>query len=64
MTLCFVICRFDFGVLTFYFRIFSFLLCVQCTMLFILNGAIHDIDEKTVENEAVSILMNSLCMQC
>ena len=33
MTLCFVICRFDFGVLTFYFRILSFLLCVLCIVL-------------------------------
>ena len=44
MTLCFVICRFDFGVLTFYFRILSFLVCVLCTMLFILNGAIHEVE--------------------
>ena len=43
MTLCFVIWRFDFGVLTFYFRILSFLFCVLCTMLFILNGAIHEV---------------------
>ena len=35
VTLCFVLCRFDFGVLTFYFRILSFLLCVLCTILFI-----------------------------
>ena len=44
--LCFVICRFDFGVLTFYFRILSFLLCVLCTMLFILNGAIHEVETR------------------
>ena len=42
MTLCFVLWRFDFGVLTFYFHILSFLFCVLCTMLFILNGAIHE----------------------
>ena len=46
MTLCFVILRFDFGVLTFYFRILSFLLCVLCTMLFILNGAIHEVEAR------------------
>ena len=46
VTLCFVICRFDFGVLTFYFRILSFLLCVLCTMLFILNGAIHEVKTR------------------
>ena len=43
VTLCFVLWRFDFGVLTFYFHILSFLFCVLCTMLFILNGAIHDL---------------------
>ena len=68
MTLCFVLWRFDFGVLTFDFHILSFLFCVLCTMLFILNGAIHeveiDIDEKTGANELVSILtlMYSLYM--
>ena len=46
MTLCFVICRFDFGVLTFYFRILSFLLCVLCTMLFVLSGAIHEVETR------------------
>ena len=46
MTLCFALCRFDFGVLTFYFRILSFLLCVLCTMLFILNGAIHEVETR------------------
>ena len=46
MTLCFVIRRFDFGVLTFYFRILSFLLCVLCMMLFILNGAIHEVETR------------------
>ena len=38
--------RFDFGVLTFYFRILSFLLSVLCTMLFILNGAIHEVETR------------------
>ena len=46
MTLCFVLCRFDFGVLTFYFRILSFLLCLLCWMLFILNGAIHEVETR------------------
>ena len=66
VTLCFVLWRFDFDVLTFYFHILSFLFCVLCTILFILNGAIHEvktiIDEKTGENEVVSILMHSLYM--
>ena len=44
VTLCFVLCRFDFGVLTFYFRILSFLFCVLCSMLFFLNGAVHEAD--------------------
>ena len=43
VTLCFVLWRFDFRVLTFYFHILSFLFCVLCTMLFILNGAIHEV---------------------
>ena len=67
MTLCFVLWRFDFGVLIFYFHILSFLFCILCTMLFILNGAIRwrqDIDKKTGENEVVSILMHSLYMEC
>ena len=42
VTLCFVLWRFDFGVLTFDFHILSFLFCVLCTM-FILNGAIHEV---------------------
>ena len=46
MTLCFVLWRFDFGVLTFYFHILSFLFCVLCTMLFILNGAIHEVEKR------------------
>ena len=46
MTLCFVLCRFDFGVLTFYFRILCFLFCVLCLMLFILNGAIHEVESR------------------
>ena len=46
MTLCFVLWRFDFGVLTFYFHILSFLFCVLCTMLFILNGAIHEVKTR------------------
>ena len=46
MTLCFVLCRFDFGVLTFNFRILSFLFCVLCSMLFILNGAIYEVETR------------------
>ena len=46
VTLCFVLFRFEFGVSTFYFRILSFLLCVLCTMLFILNGAIHEVETR------------------
>ena len=46
MTLCFVLWRFDFGVLTFYFHILSFLFCVLCTILFILNGAIHEVKTR------------------
>ena len=60
MTLCFVICRFDFGVLPCYFRILSFLLCALCTILFILNGAFHEVEttyrqKDWRKNEAVSI---------
>ena len=51
MTLCFVRCRFDFGVLTFYFRILSFLLCLLCSMLFILNGAIHEVETRYRQND-------------
>ena len=43
MTLCFVLWRFDFGVLIFYFHILSFLFC---TILFILNGAIHEVETR------------------
>ena len=46
MTLCFVLWRFDFGVLTFDFHILSFLFCVLCTILFILNGAIHEVETR------------------
>ena len=46
MTLCFVLRRFDFGVLTFYFRILSFLFCVLFTMLFTLNGAIYEVETR------------------
>ena len=46
VTLCFVLWRFDFGVLTFDFHILSFLFCVLCTMLFILNGAIHEVETR------------------
>ena len=46
MTLCFVLWRFYFGVLIFYFHILSFLFCILCTMLFILNGAIHEVETR------------------
>ena len=48
MTLCFVLSswRFDFGVLIFYLHILSFLFCILCTMLFILNGAIHEVETR------------------
>ena len=46
MTLCFVLRRFDFGVLTFDFHILSFLFCVLCTILFILNGAIREVETR------------------
>ena len=46
MTLCFVLWRFDFGVLTFDFHILSFLFCVLCTMLIILNCAIHEVETR------------------
>ena len=51
MTLCFVLWRFDFGVLTFYFHILSFLFGVLCTILFILNGAIHEVKTRYRRND-------------
>ena len=46
MTLCFVLCRFDFDVLTFSFVFLVSCFCVLCTMLFILNGAIHEVETR------------------
>ena len=46
MTLCFVLCRFYFGVLTFYFRVLSFLFMRSAYYVFILNGAIHEVETK------------------
>ena len=46
VTLCFVLWRFDFGVLNFTFRILSFLFCVLCTMLFIFKGAIYEVEAR------------------
>ena len=46
VTLCFVLWRFDFGVLTFYSHILSFLFCVLCTILFILNGTIYEVKTR------------------
>ena len=43
MTLCFVLCRFDFDVLTFYF-------CILCIMLHILNGVIHEVEPRWRRN--------------
>ena len=44
MTLSFVLCRFDFGVLTFYF-------CILCIMLHISNGVIHEVEPRWRSNE-------------
>ena len=46
MTLCFVLSPFDFGVLNIEF---SFL----CTMLHILNGAIHVVEQSWRTNEEI-----------
>ena len=51
VTLCFVLRRFDFGVLTFDFRILSFLFCILFTMLFSLNGAIHEVETRYRQND-------------
>ena len=44
VTLCFVLCPFDFGVLTIEFS-------VLCTMLHILNGALHVVEQRWRTNE-------------
>ena len=44
VTLCFVLCRFDFDVLTFYF-------CILCIMLHILNGVNHEVEPRWRRNE-------------
>ena len=44
VTLCFVLCRFDFDVLTFYF-------CILCIMLHILNGVNHEVEPIWRRNE-------------
>ena len=44
MTLCFVLCPFDFGVLTISF-------CILCTMMHILKGAIHEVEPRWRTNE-------------
>ena len=44
VTLCFALCPFDFGVLTIHF-------CILCTMLHILNGAIHEVVPRWRTNE-------------
>ena len=44
MTLCFVVCRFDFGVLYVEFS-------VLCTMLHILNGAFHEVEPRKRRKE-------------
>ena len=49
MTLYFVLCPFDFGVLTINCCMLSFLFL--CTMLHILNGAIHEVEPRWRANE-------------
>ena len=44
MTLCSALCPFDFGILN---AVFS----VLCTMLHILNGAIHEVEPRWRTNE-------------
>ena len=44
MTLCFVLCPFDFGVLTIEFS-------VLCTMVHILNGALHEVEPTNEERK-------------
>ena len=44
MTLCFVLCPFGFDVLTIEFS-------VLCTMLHILNGALHKVEPRWRTNE-------------
>ena len=44
MTLCFVLCHFDFGVLTIEFS-------VLCIILHILNGALHEVEPRWITNE-------------
>ena len=44
VTLCFELCPFDFGVLTIEFS-------VLCTMLHILNGALHVVEQRWKTNE-------------
>ena len=50
MTLCFVLCRFDFDVLTFYF-------CILCIMSHILNGAIHEVKRREYKYCNASVVM-------
>ena len=44
VTLCFVLCPFDFGILTIEFS-------VLCTMVHILNGALHEVEPRRKTNE-------------
>ena len=44
VTLSFVLCPFDFGVLTIYF-------CILCTMLHIFNGAIYEVEPRWRTNK-------------
>ena len=46
MTLCFVLFRFYFGVLTFFFCILSFLFMCSVYDVVILNGAIHEVETR------------------
>ena len=67
MTLCFVLCRFYFGVLTFYFRILSFsFMCFVNDVVHFKRRHSRDRDKilkkRRAKNEVVSILMHSLYM--
>ena len=67
MTLCFVLCRLYFGVLTFDFRILSFLF--MCSVYDVVHfkrrnagGRDNVYTKRQAKNEVVSILMHSLYM--
>ena len=69
MTLCFVLYRLYFGVLTFYFRILSFLF--MCSVYDVIHfkrrhsrGRDKIYTKRQAKNEVVSILMHSLYVLC